>query len=205
MNELSAVADLSTAATHGSSIVFPTEAFDPLAALKAVQDYKGTALYGVATMFLAELELLANGTVPLEGFEHLRTGIAAGSSVPAELMRKLHKILNLDELTICYGMTETSPVSVMTRTDDPLQKRIDTVGRMQPHVEAKVVDPFDSSKTLGLNERGELAVSGYLVMKEYWGDPKKTAEVMIPDVEDPKKIWMLFVYHFPPSPPFLQG
>lgn len=159
--------------------------------LKAVQDYKGTALYGVATMFLAELELLANGVVPHEGFEHLRTGIAAGSSVPAELMRKLHKILNLNELTICYGMTETSPVSVMTRTDDPLQKRIDTVGRLQPHVEAKVVDPFDSNRVLGLNERGELAVSGYLLMKEYWGDAKKTAEVMIPDVEDPSKIWML--------------
>lgn len=188
---LHASPDLCTAATHGSSIVFPTEAFDPLAALKAVQEYKGTALYGVATMFLAELELLANGTVPHEGFEHLRTGIAAGSSVPAELMRKLHKILNLDELTICYGMTETSPVSVMTRTDDPLQKRIDTVGRLQPHVEAKVVDPFDSSKILGLNERGELAVSGYLVMKEYWDDPVKTAEVMIPDVEDPSKVWML--------------
>jgi long-subunit acyl-CoA synthetase (AMP-forming) len=142
-------------------------------------------------MFLAELELLANGTVPHEGFQYLRTGIAAGSSVPAELMRKLHKTLNLNELTICYGMTETSPVSIMTRTDDPLQKRIDTVGRLQPHVEAKVVDPFDSSKTLGLDERGELAVSGYLVMKEYWGDAAKTKEVMIPDVDDPEKIWML--------------
>ncbi|KAK0937975.1 hypothetical protein LTR29_010423 [Friedmanniomyces endolithicus] len=96
-------------ATHGSAIVFPTEAFDPLATLKAVQEYKATALYGVATMFLAELELLADGTVPYEGFQHLRTGIAAGSSVPAELMRKLHRILNLHDLTICYGMTETSP------------------------------------------------------------------------------------------------
>ncbi|EMC94182.1 hypothetical protein BAUCODRAFT_223006 [Baudoinia panamericana UAMH 10762] len=178
-------------ATHGSSIVFPSEAFDPLATLKAVQEYKATALYGVATMFLAELELLANGTVPYEGFQHLRTGIAAGSSVPAELMRKLHKILNLHELTICYGMTETSPVSCMTRTDDPLQKRIDTVGRLMPHVEAKVVDIEDRSKILGVGERGELAVSGYLVMKEYWGDPVKTAEAMIPDHEDPTKLWML--------------
>lgn len=178
-------------ATHGSSIVFPTEAFDPLATLKAVQEYKATALYGVATMFLAELELLANGTVPHEGFQHLRTGIAAGSSVPAELMRKLHKTLNLDELTICYGMTETSPVSLMTRTDDPIQKRIDTVGRLLPHVEAKVVDVQDKSKTLAIGERGELAVSGYLVMKEYWGDPEKTAEAMIPDHEEPGKVWML--------------
>jgi acyl-CoA synthetase (AMP-forming)/AMP-acid ligase II len=178
-------------ATHGSSIVFPTEAFDPLAALKAVQEYKATALYGVATMFLAELELLANGTISNEGFQHLRTGIAAGSSVPAELMRRLHKILNLDELTICYGMTETSPVSLMTRTNDPLQKRIDTVGRLLPHVEAKVVDALDKNKILPVGERGELAVSGYLVMKEYWGDPKKTQEALIPDEKHPGKVWML--------------
>jgi acyl-CoA synthetase (AMP-forming)/AMP-acid ligase II len=178
-------------ATHGSSIVFPTEAFDPHAALKAVQEYKATALYGVATMFLAELELLANGTVAHEGFQYLRTGIAAGSSVPAELMRKLHKILNLDELTICYGMTETSPVSLMTRTDDPIQKRIDTVGRLMPHVEAKVVDVLDKSKVLPVGERGELAVSGYLVMKKYWGDPVKTQEALIPDQDKPDKLWML--------------
>ncbi|KAI6906431.1 acyl-CoA synthetase/AMP-acid ligase-like protein II [Hortaea werneckii] len=178
-------------ATHGSAIVFPTEAFDPLATLKAVQEYKATALYGVATMFLAELELLANGTVPHEGFQHLRTGIAAGSSVPAELMKQLHKVLNLHELTICYGMTETSPVSAMTRTNDPIEKRVDTVGRLLPHVEAKVIDAQDRSKTLNVGERGELAVSGYLVMKEYWNDPEKTAEVMIPDHHDPTKVWML--------------
>ena len=178
-------------ATHGSSIVFPTEAFDALASLKAVQEYKATALYGVATMFLTELELLSNGTVKNEGFQHLRTGIAAGSSVPAELMRKLHKILNLHELTISYGMTETSPVSCMTRTDDPLEKRTDTVGRLLPHVEAKVVDVQDKHKTLNIGERGELAVAGYPVMKEYWDDAQKTAEVMIPDANDPSKIWML--------------
>jgi acyl-CoA synthetase (AMP-forming)/AMP-acid ligase II len=175
-------------ATHGSAIVFPAETFDPLASLKAVQEEKATALYGVPTMFLAELELIHNGTVPYEGFQHLRTGIAAGSSVPAELMRKLHKVLNLTELTICYGMTETSPVSCMTTTDDPLEKRINTVGRLLPHVEAKVVDPFDHSRILPVGERGELAVHGYLVMKEYWGQPKKTAEAMIPDSEG--KVWM---------------
>ncbi|KAF2770668.1 acetyl-CoA synthetase-like protein [Teratosphaeria nubilosa] len=178
-------------ATHGSAILFPAEAFDPLATLKAVREYKATALYGVATMFLAELELLANGAVEHEGFEHLRTGIAAGSSVPAELMRKLHKVLNLTELTICYGMTETSPVSCMTRTDDPIEKRIDTVGRLLPHVEAKVVDIHDHSKILGIDERGELAVSGYLVMKEYWNDPSKTREAFLRDPSDPDKIWML--------------
>jgi acyl-CoA synthetase (AMP-forming)/AMP-acid ligase II len=175
-------------ATHGSAIVFPTEAFNPLATLKAVQEEKCTALYGVPTMFLAELELIANGTVPYEGFQHLRTGIAAGSSVPAELMRKLHKVLNLTELTICYGMTETSPVSAMTTTDDPMEKRINTVGRLLPHVQAKVVDPLDWSRTLEVGERGELAVSGYLVMKEYWGAKQKTDEVLVRDEEG--KMWM---------------
>lgn len=175
-------------ATHGSSIVFPSEAFDPFATLKAVQEEKCTALYGVPTMFLAELELLANGSVPYEGFEHLRTGITAGSSIPAELMRRLHKVLNLTELTICYGMTETSPVSAMTTTDDPMEKRIDSVGRLLPHVEAKIVDPANKYRVLPVGERGELAVSGYLVMKEYWGDPEKTAEVMLKD--DTGKVWM---------------
>lgn len=175
-------------ATHGAAIVFPSEAFNPLASLKAVQEEQCTALYGVPTMFLAELELISNGTVPYEGFQYLRTGIAAGSSVPAELMRKLHKVLNLTELTICYGMTETSPVSAMTTTDDPVEKRINTVGRLLPHVEAKVVDPVDKMRILDIGERGELAVHGYLVMKEYWGQPEKTAEAKIPDEQG--KVWM---------------
>ena len=175
-------------ATHGAAIVFPSEAFDPKASLHAVQEEKGTALYGVPTMFLAELELIADGVVPYEGFQHLRTGIAAGTNVPANLMKKLHKVLNLTQLTICYGMTETSPVSAMTTTDDPMEKRINTVGRLMPHVEAKVVDPHDPSKILGIGERGELAVHGYLVMKEYWGQPEKTAEAMIKDGQG--KVWM---------------
>lgn len=175
-------------ATHGSAIVFPAEAFDPYATLKAVQEEKCTALYGVPTMFIAELELLQNGKVPYTGFEHLRTGIAAGSSIPAELMRKLHKILNLTELTICYGMTETSPVSAMTTTVDPLEKRIDSVGKLLPHVKAKVVSPMDRTKILPVGQRGELAVQGYLVMKEYWGAVDQTAEVMIPD--DNGEVWM---------------
>ncbi len=175
-------------ATHGSAIVFPAEAFNAHATLKSVQEEKCTALYGVPTMYVAELELLADGTIPYEGFQHLRTGIAAGSSIPAELMRKLHKTLNLTELTICYGMTETSPVSAMTTTDDPMEKRIDSVGRLMPHVEAKVVDLTDRTKVLPIGKRGELAVSGYLVMKGYWGAPERSAEVMIPD--DNGKIWM---------------
>ncbi|KAH7081108.1 acyl-CoA synthetase/AMP-acid ligase-like protein II [Paraphoma chrysanthemicola] len=175
-------------ATHGSAIVFPKEAFDPLATLESVREYKATALYGVPTMFVAELDLLAHGAVPRDGFQHLRTGIAAGSSIPSELMRKLHKQLNLTELTICYGMTETSPVSAMTTTDDPIEKRIDSVGRLLPHVQAKVVNPNDWSQTLDINQRGELAVSGYLVMKGYWGDEKRTRENLVPD--DDGVLWM---------------
>jgi acyl-CoA synthetase (AMP-forming)/AMP-acid ligase II len=132
-------------------------------------------------MFVAELDLLSSGAVSRTGLNRLRTGIAAGSSVPAELMRRLHKELNLTELTICYGMTETSPVSAMTTTDDPPEKRVDSVGRLLPHVSAKVVDPYDRTKILAVGEKGELAVNGYLVMKEYWGDRERTDEVLVKD------------------------
>ncbi|KAF2431021.1 acyl-CoA synthetase/AMP-acid ligase-like protein II [Tothia fuscella] len=175
-------------AAHGSAIVFPSEAFDALATLQSVQEYACTALYGVPTMFLSELELLSSGVVPRTGLSQLRTGIAAGSSIPAELMRKLHRVLNLTELTICYGMTETSPVSAMTTTDDPIEKRIDSVGRLLPHVSAKVVDPLDHSTILRVGERGELAVSGYLVMKGYWDDEAQSAEVLKSD--DDGVVWM---------------
>jgi len=175
-------------ATHGSTIVFPAEAFNALATLEAVREHKCTALYGVPTMFIAELELLSHGVVPREGFQHLRTGIAAGSAVPSELMRRLHKELNLIELTIVYGMTETSPGSAMTTTDDPVERRIDSVGRLLPHVRAKVVDPSDWSRTLAVDQRGELAVSGYLLMKGYWGDVARTEEAMQPDEDG--MLWM---------------
>lgn len=166
-------------ATTGSAILFPGEAFNPTTTLLSIQEHRATALYGVATMFIAELELLANGTVPYKGFEHLRTGIAAGSSVPSNLMEKLHKTLNLTGLTICYGMTETSPVSCMTTPTDPIQKRVDSVGRLLPHVEAKVVATDDRSVTMPIGQKGELVVSGYLVMKGYWGDPVRTDEVRV--------------------------
>ncbi|TGO74210.1 hypothetical protein BELL_0299g00010 [Botrytis elliptica] len=175
-------------ATHGSTILFPSPAFNPSATLLSIQENKATALYGVATMFLAELELLSTGTIPHTGFEHLRTGIAAGSSVPKSLMEKLHKQLNLTGLTICYGMTETSPVSCMTTPTDPMEKRLDSVGKQLPHVSTKIVSPSDSNKVLQLGQRGELAVSGYLVMKEYYADPNRTAEVLITDKDG--KVWM---------------
>lgn len=174
-------------ATHGSAIVFPAESFNARAALQAVQEEKCTALHGVPTMFLEQLGMIENGEIPPGGFEYLRTGIAAGSSIPSELMKRLHRVLNLTELTICYGMTETSPVSSMTTTDDPIDKRINTVGRLMPHVDAKVVNPADRS-IVPIDTRGELAVSGYLLMQGYWNDPSKTAEVMIPD--DNGKVWM---------------
>lgn len=182
-------------ATHGSAILFPSEAFNPEASLRAVQEEGATALYGVSTMFVAELDLLADGTVPYEGFEKLRTGIAAGSSVPSNLMEKLHKTLNLTGLTICYGMTETSPVSCMTTPDDPIEKRVDSVGRLMPHVEAKVVAIDDPSRILPLGQRGELVVSGYLVMKGYWEDTAHTEEVRSVEHvqeggEEREKVWM---------------
>jgi acyl-CoA synthetase (AMP-forming)/AMP-acid ligase II len=175
-------------ATHGSAIVFPSESFNARATLEAVQEEKCTALYGVPTMFLEELSLIETGEVSREGFQHLRTGIAAGSSIPSEIMKKLHRVLNLTGLTICYGMTETSPVSAMTTTDDPIDKRITSVGKLMPHVQAKIVNPENKGEIVPMGTRGELAVCGYLLMKEYWGDPEKTAEVMIPD--DTGKVWM---------------
>ncbi|KAF2803374.1 acyl-CoA synthetase/AMP-acid ligase-like protein II [Mytilinidion resinicola] len=175
-------------ATHASAIIFPSESFNPLETLHSVHEYAATALYGVPTMFLAELELLAAGAVPYTSFPSLRTGIAAGSSIPAEIMRKLHKRLNLTELTICYGMTETSPVSAMTTTNDPMDKRINSVGRLLPHIAAKVVNPADPVEILPLNARGELAVAGYSVMTGYWGDAERSAEVLVPDAQG--RVWM---------------
>jgi acyl-CoA synthetase (AMP-forming)/AMP-acid ligase II len=172
-------------ATHGSAICFPSEAFDPAASLLAVQEERASGLYGVATMFAAELELLSSGKIRREGFENLRTGIAAGSSVPSVLMEQLHRELNLTELTICYGMTETSPVSFMTKPDDPLEKRLDTVGSLLPHVSAKVVSEGDPTVLLPVGEKGELAVAGYNVMSGYYGDELRTLEARRLESSDP--------------------
>ncbi|KAF3907800.1 S-dihydroxybenzoyltransferase [Orbilia brochopaga] len=174
--------------THGSTIVFPSEAFDPVKAMRAVQDERATGLHGVPTMYIACLELLKHGKIKREGFERLRTGIAAGTTVPIELMRKLHKELNLVDLTICYGMTETSPVSIMTFPDDPIDKRTSSVGRLLPHTRAKIVDVQDRTRILPIGEKGELATAGYCLQKYYWGDPERTAEVMIHDEEGTR--WM---------------
>lgn len=179
--------------TSGAAILFPSPAFDPIASLRMALEHRATGLYGVATMFVSMLELLEKSG-PKTKFTsdeirqlptHLRKGIAAGSSVPESLMRKLYEKLGLSDLVICYGMTETSPVSCMTAPTDPLDKRTSSIGRVMPHTRVKIVDPIDRSEIVPIGQRGELATSGYLVMQGYWGDEEKTKEVRIfePDID----------------------
>ncbi|SPO06215.1 related to long-chain fatty-acid-CoA ligase [Cephalotrichum gorgonifer] len=176
-------------ATTGAAILFPSPAFDPAATLRMVSAHDATGLYGVSTMFIAIMEALAAGVIdPKDMPKDLRKGIAAGSSVPEALMRKLYATLGLQDLVICYGMTETSPVSCMTSPHDPFEKRTSSVGKVMPHTAVKVVDPNDRSRILPIGERGELAAAGYLVMKGYWGDEAKTAEVMIDEPDG--RTWM---------------
>lgn len=159
--------------THGAAMVYPAEAFDPLSVLGAVQDERCTALYGVPTMFIAELE---HPEFKEFDVSTLRTGIMAGSPCPIEVMKRVVDEMSMSEVTIAYGMTETSPVSFQTSTDDPLERRVSTVGRVHPHVEVKVVDANGAIVALG--ERGELCTRGYSVMLGYWNDPEKTADAI---------------------------
>ncbi|GJC84681.1 acyl-CoA ligase SID4 [Colletotrichum liriopes] len=177
-------------ATSGAGILFPSPAFDPAATVKMVADYDATGLYGVSTMFVAVMEALAAGNVvrPEDMPKGLRKGIAAGSSVPESLMRRLYETLGLRDLVICYGMTETSPVSCMTAPDDAFEKRTGSVGRAMPHTAVKIVDPLDRGRIVPRGERGELAAAGYLVMKGYWGDEEKTKEVR--REEEDGRVWM---------------
>jgi fatty-acyl-CoA synthase len=162
------------AVSHGAAVVFPAPAFDPGATLRAVADERCTTLYGVPTMFIAEL-----GHPELASFDlsSLRTGIMAGSPCPVEVMKRVVSELNLSEVAIAYGMTETSPVSTMTRPDDDLHRRTATVGGVMPHVEVKIVDPV-TGRTLPRGEPGELCTRGYSVMLGYWNAPDKTAEAI---------------------------
>jgi fatty-acyl-CoA synthase len=159
------------ATSHGAAMVIPAPAFEPAATLQAVQDQRCTSLYGVPTMFIAELELPDFADYELGS---LRTGIMAGSPCPAEVMRAVIDRMHMPGVSICYGMTETSPVSTQTRTDDPLQRRVDTVGRVCPHLEIKLVDPATGT-TVPRGEPGEFCTRGYSVMTGYWRDPEKTA------------------------------
>ncbi|NYH17717.1 AMP-binding protein [Paraburkholderia bryophila] len=155
----------------GANMVFPGEGFDPAATLAAVAEEKCTALHGVPTMFIAELDHPDFATYDLS---RLRTGIMAGSPCPIETMKKVVSRMHLSEITIAYGMTETSPVSFQSSTTDPLDKRTTTVGRIQPHLEVKIVDPLGEIVPVG--ETGELCTRGYSVMQGYWGDEAKTRE-----------------------------
>ncbi|KAI1150949.1 hypothetical protein F4825DRAFT_451969 [Nemania diffusa] len=186
---------LMATATTGAALLLPSPAFDPRATLRMAASQRATGLYGVATMFVAELELLASddrslARLPRKAFAALRKGIAAGSSVPEALVRRLFDVLGLRDLVICYGMTETSPVSCMTAPADALERRTRTVGRAMPHTAVKVVAPGDRSRILPRGERGELAASGYLVMQGYYGDPARTAADRVADAEDDGRVWM---------------
>ena len=162
------------AATHGATVVIPAPAFDPAATLRAVAQERCTSLYGVPTMFIAEL---AVPDFDAHDLSSLRTGIMAGSPCPVEVMKQVVDRMGMTEVTICYGMTETSPVSTQTRADDTLDRRVSTVGRVHPHVEIKVVDPA-TGRTLPRGEPGELCTRGYSVMLGYWDEPEKTAEAI---------------------------
>ena len=161
-------------ATHGACVVIPAPAFDPVATLRAVQDERCTSLYGVPTMFIAELH-----EPTFESFDltSLRTGIMAGSPCPVEVMKQVVERMHMDDVTICYGMTETSPVSTQTSDSDTLDQRVGTVGTVHPHVEVKVVDPA-TGRTVPRGETGELCTRGYSVMHGYWDDLDRTAEAI---------------------------
>ena len=156
--------------THGACIVAPSPGFRPDRTLAAVEAERCTSLYGVPTMFIAQLDHPDfDGT----DFSSLRTGVMAGSPCPAEVMRQVRERMNIREITICYGMTETAPVSTQTRVDDPVDKRVNTVGPVHPHVEIRIVDP-DSGRVAPRGRRGELHTRGYSVMLGYWNDDAAT-------------------------------
>jgi fatty-acyl-CoA synthase len=160
--------------THGATMVLPADGFDPLSVLETVQDERCTALHGVPTMFIAEL-----GHPDFARFDlsSLRTGIMAGSPCPIEVMKQVIQRMHMEEVTICYGMTETSPVSTQTSADDSVEMRVSTVGKVHPHVEIKIVQS-DSGAVVSRGETGELCTRGYSVMLGYWNNPSATAEAI---------------------------
>jgi fatty-acyl-CoA synthase len=162
------------AVTHGAAMVVPAPAFDPQAVLETVQAERCTSLYGVPTMFIAEL---AQPDFASYDLSSLRTGIMAGSPCPVEVMKRVIGEMHMEDVTICYGMTETSPVSTQTGADDSLEKRVGTTGRVHPHVEVKIVDTA-TGRTVPRGEPGELLTRGYSVMRGYWDDPERTAEAI---------------------------
>jgi fatty-acyl-CoA synthase len=162
------------ATSHGACMVIPAPAFEPKATLEAVTEERCTSLYGVPTMFIAEL---ADPSFEQHDLSSLRTGIMAGSPCPVEVMKQVIERMGMSEVTIAYGMTETSPVSTQTRADDSVDRRVSTVGRVHPHLEVKVVDPA-TGQTLPRGEPGEFCTRGYSVMLGYWEQPDKTADAI---------------------------
>jgi len=162
------------ATSHGACMVIPAPTFDPVATLQSVQAERCTSLYGVPTMFIAELSAPDFADYDLSS---LRTGIMAGSPCPVEVMKQVIERMSMTEVSICYGMTETSPVSTQTRADDSLDRRVSTVGRVGPHLEVKVIDP-ETGQTVPRGAPGELCTRGYSVMLGYWEQPDKTAEAV---------------------------
>ncbi len=162
--------------THGAAMVFPSDAFEPRAVLKAIEQERCTALYGVPTMFIAELAALDDESFDLSS---LRTGIMAGAVCPEPVMREVIERMHMTDVTIGYGMTETSPISFQTSPDDPLEKRVETVGRVQPHLECKLVD--EQGNIVPVGTPGELCTRGYSVMLGYWDDLQKTADAIDAD------------------------
>jgi fatty-acyl-CoA synthase len=160
--------------THGSCMVVPGESYEALAAMETVQAERCTSLYGVPTMFIGELDHPSFGDFD---FSSLRTGIMAGSPCPVEVMRKVQSVMHIPEMTIAYGMTETAPVSTQSATDDPLEKRVATVGRIHPHVEIKIVDA-NTGEVVPRGQAGELCTRGYSVMLGYWNNPEATQDAI---------------------------
>ena len=162
------------AVSKGAAMVFPGEAFDPVATLEALAQERCTAVYGVPTMFVAMLQEMASRRFDLSS---LRTGIMAGAPCPIDVMEQVNSQMNMRQVTICYGMTETSPVSFQSLVDDPIDKRCATVGRVHPHLEVKIID--DAGNIVPVGEQGELCTRGYSVMKGYWDDDQRTRESIV--------------------------
>lgn len=161
------------AVTHGAAMVYPSDAFDPRATLETIAAERCTSLYGVPTMFIAQLDYPEFVDFDLSS---LRTGVMAGSPCPVEVMRRVIGSMNMEQVTIAYGMTETSPVSTQTAVDDDIDRRVSTVGRVHPHVEVKIVD--EAGQIVAPGETGEFCTRGYVVMRGYWNDDEKTDEAI---------------------------
>ena len=160
--------------THGATMIYPSEGFDPEIVLQTIEEEKATALYGVPTMFIAELD---HPNFKKYNLSSLRTGVMAGAPCPIEVMKEVKTAMHMKDVQIAYGMTETSPVSTQTKMHTPIEKQVSTVGQIHPHQEIKIIDP-ENGLTVPLGVSGELCTRGYSVMLGYWNDPEKTAETI---------------------------